>query len=686
MASWKIPMALIFGEDYTQRNLALPLKMTKSPPARLDHFLCSPILFQLLEKVEMRLGNWKPESKLDHVQLTFNGVLPTVPGEAKRGKPWSILQPRLSLISPMEKLRCQQNVNEALLPLLDMVKGNSNSLEDADLISKRLAQILVHVTSAVVGNKLPTHEKGKYHSAKSQAEINTISEARDLIRTLFMDEINTLEERRLVEDHLSVLLDRLCVMGLNSIPKSLDINQLHEWSQLKAPEEIINIKNYMEKRKCTMDLLEKERQRKLFLDPKKRGRWFEQAFGTRIVTCPNFAIDSKSGKKTFDEKEVKRLYLEEGASLLKNKIDLPPCFDEKHANPLASPPNPHARSNTKPKAKPNQRPRWWEKMYNRQAKGITQDTWSGLMDPADWKEIRAVIASNGSNKSAGWDGVNCDLIELHSGSSNERPSPLLEILTYLINISLRHGKTLKSWRKAIISMIPKRKDDGSLTTKIGEMRPISVLQEFGKISAKLLSIRLGKLLLQHPRLLNPAQRAFLKDGCTAQCINTLLNVLEDFNLKKKTDKSAELFLLAYDQVKAYDSVQAYTIQASLERFNLPNEFIDYVLSNLEEATSCFKTFYGPTEDFVIETSVRQGDPLSPLVYILVTDALHEGLLSNPLFGCRTGYRFSNNKRLRVSSLGYADDTLTLNESWKDQWMSHEWVRTFAMPTTFALIP
>ena len=308
------------------------------------------------------------------------------------------------------------------------------------------------------------------------------------------------------------------------------------------------------------------------------------------------------------------------------------------------------------------------------------------MDPTDWKEVRQVIASNGSNKSAGLDGVNCDLVELHSESPNGQPSPFLEILTHLINTSLRYGKTLKSWRKAIISMVPKRKDDGSLTTKIGEMRPISVLQEFGKISAKLLSNRLGKILLQHPRLLNPAQRAFLKDGCTAQCISTLINVLEDFQLKKKNDKSATLFLLAYDQVKAYDSVQAYTIKASLERFNLPPDFISYVLSNLEEATSCFKTFYGPTEDFAIETSVRQGDPLSPLIYIFVTDALHEGLRSNPLFECKTGYSFSNNRSLRVASLGYADDTLTLNESWEDQWMSHEWVRDFCHAHNFRLNP
>jgi hypothetical protein len=194
-------------------------------------------------------------------------------------------------------------------------------------------------------------------------------------------------------------------------------------------------------------------------------------------------------------------------------------------------------------------------MY-KQAKGIKQETWASLMGPTGWKEVRDVIASNGSNKSAGWDGVNCDLVEMHSESSENQPSPFLEVLTRLINISMTYGKTLKSWRKAIISMIPKRKDDGSLTSLINEMRRISVLQEFGKISAKLLSNRLGKILLQQPNLLNSAQRAFLKDGCTAQCLSTLLNVIEDFQARKRTDKTASLFLLAYDQVRPMTAFRA----------------------------------------------------------------------------------------------------------------------------------
>ena len=105
-------------------------------------------------------------------------------------------------------------------------------------------------------------------------------------------------------------------------------------------------------------------------------------------------------------------------------------------------------------------------------------------------------------------------------------------------------------------------------------------------------------------------------------------------------------------------------------------FVEYVLSNLNSAVSCFKTYYGPREDISVQASVRQGDPLSPLVYICVTDALYDGLHQNPLFNKKTGYSFSNDPSLIISSTGYADDTMTYCGSWKEQWMMHEWMRDF----------
>ena len=48
-------------------------------------------------------------------------------------------------------------------------------------------------------------------------------------------------------------------------------------------------------------------------------------------------------------------------------------------------------------------------------------------------------------------------------------NPCLQLLLWLINRALLQGETLKSWRKAVISMIPKRKEDGSFTNLIREI-------------------------------------------------------------------------------------------------------------------------------------------------------------------------------------------------------------------------
>ncbi len=199
---------------------------------------------------------------------------------------------------------------------------------------------------------------------------------------------------------------------------------------------------------------------------------------------------------------------------------------------------------------------------------------------------------------------------------------------------------------------PEENEDGSFSERISEMRPISVLQEFGKIASKVLANRLGEIILQNPKVVTSAQRAFLKDGSTSQCLNIALNVLEDFREKQRTNPGCQLFMMSYDQVKAYDCVQAYTIKASLERFNLPDLFISYVLSNLEDATSCFKTFYGPTE-IPVRTSVRQGNPLSPLIYVFVTDALHEDSSSIPFILVEPVTHF----RMTLRCLWHQPDTL-----------------------------
>ena len=315
-----------------------------------------------------------------------------------------------------------------------------------------------------------------------------------------------------------------------NIPSSLDMETLHEWSELSAPFYIKNLLKYIQSRKEDMISEERRVVLSMFLNPKKRGKWLDHIFGSQPSGCPNFAIDSETGLRTSDPDGVKRIYLHEGAQFLRNKLEKPsPLKDDDDYMEPEPPPDLKNRS-SRLHTKPHMLPKWWNSMYNRNAKKIHSGIWKDLLVPVEWREVLTTIRQSEPEKAAGYDGVSSDLIRLLTDDSTDSPTPLLSLLTHLINVAFETGQTLPSWRKAIVTMVPKKKEDGSFTSLVSEMRPISVLQEFGKIASKILANRLGRILLAEPHILNSA---LLKDGCTAQCINIALNVLEDFKEKRK---------------------------------------------------------------------------------------------------------------------------------------------------------
>jgi hypothetical protein len=342
---------------------------------------------------------------------------------------------------------------------------------------------------------------------------------------------------------------------------------------------------------------------------------------------------------------------------------------------------------------------WYNKMMDPQHKldrgvGVTQDKWQPTIDPVTAPEFHASLTAANGGKSPGPDGISIDLLKLVCRQGDPRPgSPeathpnaCTQAVIQLLNGCLHMGYVPPALKEGWITLVPKPEKDGSWSTEPDRMRPITLLSEFSKMLSRIIAKRITRVLVQHPGLLSPQQRAFHMDGAVDQCTNVVVDVIEDWHQRKRdlgAKTAGDLFVVSYDQAKAYDKVQLFTIQDSMRRFNMPEILINYVVSSLTNATSKVRTAHGMTNSFDIRSGIRQGDPLSPVIYSLITDALHEGLLDNPLFPDTAragGYTLRSHdyhtNNVRICSAGYADDTVIVATDPKRLGEMHAWVRAF----------
>jgi len=427
------------------------------------------------------------------------------------------------------------------------------------------------------------------------------------------------------------------------------------------------------------------KEKKLFLDPSKRSEWLSHIGLGKRKTGPPRVIAQGDGT-IFKPNDICQLYLDKVSPLLRRGRPLPGTPGTSEPRELMAPdidvPRPFIKVDH---PNPQDRPSWWDRVYSRKAKGIQDQIWSSLMSPVTIREVLDTINSLKSGTASDMDGNSSDTLKLFFTTD----SPLTPYLVSLINHILVAGDVPRSWKLHYISLIEKTPGSLQAETLEKDVRPISIINEYAKLVSKLLANRLNQILLDQ-EVVTPAQRAFLKNGSVHQCITTMLNILEDALHKRRLRPKASLYLILYDQAKAYDSVQRYSIRASLERFNMPESFITYCMNMHTHINAMFKTFYGLTDPFLVENSIKQGDPLAPLIFVLFTDALHEGLKTSPIFtddiptfkhgrmierAFSGGYKFLGGN-LVIPSLGYADDLSVIAEHWSDCWAQHEWVLSF----------
>ncbi|GKD23438.1 RNA-directed DNA polymerase, eukaryota, partial [Tanacetum coccineum] len=131
---------------------------------------------------------------------------------------------------------------------------------------------------------------------------------------------------------------------------------------------------------------------------------------------------------------------------------------------------------------------------------------------------------------------------------------------------------------------------------------------------------------------------------------------EEIDLAQKDkDKNGRIV----DFEKAFDSVRWDFLDDILEKFGFGMRWRDWIQSCLKSSRGSILVNGIPTSEFQFHKGLKQGDPLSPLLFILVMESLHLSFLNVVSAGLFKG--ISLNSSLQIFHFFYADDVIFIGK-------------------------
>jgi hypothetical protein len=207
-----------------------------------------------------------------------------------------------------------------------------------------------------------------------------------------------------------------------------------------------------------------------------------------------------------------------------------------------------------------------------------------------------------------------------------------------------------------VSLVPKKAE----AVEIKDFRPISLVGGVYKIISKVLANRMKTIL---GKIISNSQNAFIGGR---QILDSVLIANECLDGRMRSGAPGVICKL--DLEKAYDHVNWELLLYLLKRCGFGERWrvwIEWCISTVRFSILINGT---PEGFFHSSRGIRQGDPLSPLLFVLVMEALsrmvNATIEQGLLLGFSVGERVPSN--LVVSHSLFADDTLIFCEAFLEQ--------------------